>query len=99
MPQVGLRELSHHTARIVDRVRQGETIEVTDHGAPIFRMVPVKPAGSLIERLVQQGRVTPPTAVERESEAEAEEPPPLLPDRPELSLGDLVVELRDEERY
>lgn len=95
MPQVGLRELSHHTARIVDRVRQGETIEVTDHGAPIFRMVPVKPAGSLIERLVQQGRVTPPAAAEEETG----EPPQLLPDRPELSLGDLVIELRDEERH
>jgi len=91
MSQVGLRELSHHTAKIVDRVRQGETIEVTDHGMPIFRMVPVKPAGSLLDRLVQQGRVVPPTA--------AEDPPALLPDRPDLNLGDLVIELRDEERY
>ena len=91
MPQIGLRELSHHTAKIVDRVRAGETIEITDHGRPIFRMVPVKPAGSLIDRLVQQGRVRPPTS--------AEAPPPLLEDRPELNLGDLVIELRDEERY
>ena len=91
MPQVGLRELSHHTAKIVDRVRGGETIEITDHGTPIFRMVPVKPAGSLIDRLVQQGRVRPPTSTEV--------PAPLLEDRPELNLGDLVIELRDEERY
>jgi prevent-host-death family protein len=91
MPQIGLRELSHHTAKIVDRVRHGETIEITDHGTPIFRMVPVKPAGSLIDRLVQQGRVVPPSS--------AEAPPQLLPELSDLDLGDLVVELRDEERY
>jgi prevent-host-death family protein len=73
MPQIGLRELSHHTARIVDRVRHGETIEITDHGMPIFRMVPIKPTGSLLDRLVQQGRVAPPTA--------SEEPSGLLTDR------------------
>jgi len=91
MPQIGLRELSRHTVEVVDRVRRGETIEVTDHGTPIFRMVPVKAEGSLLDRLVQQGRVRPPIT--------SEAPPPVLEDRPELGLADLVIELRGDERY
>ena len=91
MPQIGLRELSHHTARIVDRVRQGETIEITDHGRAIFRMIPVKPADSLLDRLVAQGRVVPPTTEDW--------PEPVLVDRPEVNLSDIAASLRDEEQF
>ena len=91
MPQIGLRELSHQTARIVDRVRHGETIEITDHGKAILRMVPVKPADSLLDRLVAQGRVVPPTTEEW--------PDQVLEDRPELNLSDIAVSLREDELY
>lgn len=91
MPQIGLRELSHHTAQVVDRVRHGETIEITDHGRAIFRMVPVKPADSLLDRLVAQGRVVPPTTEEW--------PDQVLEDRPELNLSDIAVSLREDEQY
>ncbi|HEV2637506.1 MAG TPA: type II toxin-antitoxin system prevent-host-death family antitoxin [Actinocrinis sp.] len=65
LPQIGLRELSRHTAEIVKRVRRGETIEITDRGEAIFRMVPVKPADSLLDRLVAQGRAVPPSTDHR----------------------------------
>ena len=40
MASIGLRELTHHTAVIARRVRDGETIIVTDHGRPVLRMIP-----------------------------------------------------------
>ena len=38
---VGLRDLRHHTSEVLARVRRGETIDVTEHGRLIARIVPV----------------------------------------------------------
>jgi prevent-host-death family protein len=37
---VGLRDLRHHTREVLARVRRGETIDVTEHGRLIARIVP-----------------------------------------------------------
>lgn len=59
-PSVGLRELRHHTSDVIARVRRGETIEVTEHGTPVARLVPIdmpeRPA--ILARLAAQGRLT-----------------------------------------
>ena len=39
---MGLRELRHHTSEVIARVRRGETIEVTEHGTPVARLVPAQ---------------------------------------------------------
>ena len=39
---MGLRELRHHTSDVIARVRRGETIEVTEHGTPVARLVPIE---------------------------------------------------------
>jgi prevent-host-death family protein len=58
-PSVGLRELRHHTSEVIARVRRGETIEVTEHGTPVARLVPYerpeRPA--VLARLEAQGRL------------------------------------------
>jgi prevent-host-death family protein len=58
-PSVGLRELRHHTSDVIARVRRGETIEVTEHGAPVARLVPIerpeRPA--ILARLEAEGRL------------------------------------------
>jgi antitoxin (DNA-binding transcriptional repressor) of toxin-antitoxin stability system len=36
-----MRELSHHTSRVVARVKAGETLDLTEHGRTIARIVPV----------------------------------------------------------
>ena len=60
-PSVGLRELRHHTSEVIARVRRGETIEVTEHGTPVARLVPYerpeRPA--VLARLEAQGRLRP----------------------------------------
>jgi prevent-host-death family protein len=60
-PSVGLRELRHHTSEVIARVRRGETIEVTEHGTPVARLVPLerpKRAG-ILARLEAEGRLRP----------------------------------------
>lgn len=54
--QMGIRELRDSLTAAIRRVRMGETIEVTHHGAPVALLSPV-PAGR-IDRLVAAGEVT-----------------------------------------
>jgi prevent-host-death family protein len=57
---VGLRDLRHHTSEVLARVRQGETIDVTERGRLIARIVPAgerQPTPTLA-RLVESGRAT-----------------------------------------
>ncbi|HEX5596293.1 MAG TPA: type II toxin-antitoxin system prevent-host-death family antitoxin [Micromonosporaceae bacterium] len=61
MEQVAIRELNQNTSRVMARVRAGETVEVTDRGEPIARIVPITGAGSVLARLVAQGRAVAPT--------------------------------------
>jgi prevent-host-death family protein len=59
MATIGLRELTHHTAAIARRVRDGETIIVTDHGRPVIRMTPATAADDVLARLTAAGLLTP----------------------------------------
>ena len=58
---MGLRELRHHTSEVLARVRHGETIDVTEHGRLIARIVPVgdREPTPVLARLVASGRATP----------------------------------------
>lgn len=91
METVGLRELSHHTAQIVRRVRNGETFIVTDHGKPVLRMVPEPATSSLLARLTAEGAVTP----------AVDDTPFTTPagEQDGTSLSDRMIAARDEERW
>jgi len=54
---MGIRQLRDSLTATIRRVRLGETIEVTSHGAPVALLAPV-PADR-IDRLVAAGDVTP----------------------------------------
>lgn len=41
MDRIGVRELRQHASRYLARVLQGESIEVTDRGRPVARLVPI----------------------------------------------------------
>jgi prevent-host-death family protein len=91
METVGLRELSHHTAQIVRRVRNGETFIVTDHGKPVLRMVPEPATSSLLAKWIAEGSV-----------AQADDESPFaLPegDAAAGSLSERMIAARDEERW
>ncbi len=53
---VGVRELRQQASRLLKRVVAGETIEVTDHGHPVARIVPLHADG--LAQLVQDRRAT-----------------------------------------
>src|ERR1039458_8587959 len=55
---VGLRDLRHHTSEVLARVRRGETIDVTEHGRLIARIVPVgeRQPPPVLARLVESRR-------------------------------------------
>ena len=55
MRAIGIRALRQQASQYLRDVQRGETIEVTDHGHPIARLVPVPPAGG-VEELVASGR-------------------------------------------
>jgi prevent-host-death family protein len=57
MTKIGVRELRQNASRYLRRVAAGETIEVTDRGRPVARLVPVE-TGSTWDRLVAEGRVS-----------------------------------------
>ncbi|KJE19528.1 prevent-host-death family protein [Frankia torreyi] len=90
--RVGVRELNQSTSQVIDRVRRGETIEVTDRGRPVARLVPIGRGTAALDRLVTEGRAIPPAT-------EGPVPmPPLLGD-PAVSATNDLIAMRDEERW
>jgi prevent-host-death family protein len=90
---VGLRELRHNTSEVFARVRRGETVDVTEYGRLIARIVPVEERGPtpILERLAVSGRLRP-----------AVRPgyrPRMHPATGSDALGDALAALRDEERW
>ncbi len=88
---VGVRELRQQASRVLDLVKRGEVIVVTEHGTPIAEIVPIKK--TKLERLIEQGAVTPaqrPFNVDRWSNTDG----PRYPEALELFLKE-----RREARY
>jgi prevent-host-death family protein len=54
--RVGIRELRQQASAVLRRVVAGEVVEVTDHGHPIARIVPLRP--SVLDQLILEGRAT-----------------------------------------
>ena len=58
---VGVRELRQNLSVYLDRVKKGEVLTVTEHGAAVAILRPLPPAGSVLDRLVAEGRARRPT--------------------------------------
>jgi len=61
MERIGVRELRQHASRYLDRVKAGETVEVTERGRLVALLTPPHPATSARQRLVASGRLLPAT--------------------------------------
>jgi len=57
MDRIGVRELRQHASRYLYRVANGESLEVTDRGRPVARLVPI--TSDAWADLIASGRVTP----------------------------------------
>lgn len=58
MNRVGIRELKQNASAVLDRVRRGESVEVTERGRPIAMIVPLPETGR-VERLIAEGKARP----------------------------------------
>jgi prevent-host-death family protein len=59
MERIGVRELRQNASRYLARVARGESLEITEHGRPVARLVPI--TVSSWDDLVASGRVVPAT--------------------------------------
>jgi len=57
--RIGVRELRQHASRYLDKVKAGETVEVTERGELVALLVPPLPATRARERLIAAGRLVP----------------------------------------
>lgn len=88
--RVGIRELKQNASAVVRRAASGETLEITDRGRPVARIVPLR-FGSTVDQLIAEGRMSNPA--QRVVEYA---PLPPVPGHPLLS--EAVAELRRDER-
>jgi prevent-host-death family protein len=96
METVTVRELNQQTAKVLERIKAGESLEISEYGRPVARIVPATPTTgvALLDNLIAQGRAVP---------AAAPGPIPPTPPRDEqdqgLSLSATLAQMRDDERY
>lgn len=57
---VGVRELRQNLSKYLQRIKRGETLEVTDHGRPVAVLAPLPAASGPLERLIAAGRIARP---------------------------------------
>lgn len=91
--RVGVRELRQNLSVYLDRVKAGETLEVTERGEPVAELRPRSQKRlSPWERLIADGLVT--RATIRPSDI----PPPLPnPDPDGPTLTEILLQMREED--
>jgi len=57
--KIGIRELRQHASVYVDLAEKGYTVDITNRGRLVARLVPVGEAGSPLERLIAAGILEP----------------------------------------
>jgi len=91
MEKIGIRELRQNASRYIDRVKKGESFEVTSRGVPVAMLTPVQKP-SLYDRLVAEGRIIP----GKQNWGDFFEKNPPLKSESGLSASEILQELREE---
>ena len=92
MARVGIRELKQNASAVIRRVKAGESVEVTERGLPVARLVPIADPDDPIERLIGEGR-----AVAPRGDLRGLRPPIVLPKGRRLP-SEILEEMRADER-
>ncbi len=90
--RVGLRELGQNVSRVMERIKKGESLVVTEHGTPIARLEPYK-ARSRLEDMIAEGDAIPAEISIQEFLATH------VPIESEIRGSDILQQMRDEERF
>ncbi|WP_211239671.1 type II toxin-antitoxin system Phd/YefM family antitoxin [Jiangella gansuensis] len=99
MVAVSIRELSHETSRVLRRVKAGETVEITERGRVIGRIVPARDSDDTRARLTAQGRLEVATGDRRALLATLERRSASEPVDAENAGSAVLRAMRDDERY
>ena len=91
LQSVGVRELRQNASKVLDAVKAGAIIEITEHGIPVARLAPIK--RSLYDEYIESGLIKP-----------AENPDWRPTKNPVKITGsktstEVLMEMRAEERY
>ena len=96
MNSVTVSELNRQTAKVLDRIKAGESLEISEYGRPVARLLPAVPTtgAPLLDHLIAQGRAVP-------AANSGPIPPTPASDAPTegISLSAALAEMRDDERY
>lgn len=91
MNEVGVRELRQNLSVYLDRVKEGESLRVTEYGRTVALLTPLPRTDmDVLERLVAEGKATPPT----KSLKDIRLPKPGSPGLPRGE--DLLAEIRED---
>ena len=88
---VGVRELRQSASKILDRVKDGTVIEITEHGVPVARLVPI--TKSLYEEYIAAGLIIPAENPDWRFEM------PTIKLKGKKTSTEVLMEMRAEERY
>jgi prevent-host-death family protein len=92
--RAGIRELRQNLSRYVDRVKAGDTIEVTEHGRLVAALVPREDLASELADLDRRGLTVTAARIGLDSLA-----PTPSRRRGQRAPSELLEELRRSERY
>ncbi|WP_322779926.1 hypothetical protein [Frankia sp. Cas4] len=57
--RVGVRELQHNTARVIEKIKDGQTVEITERGRLVALLVPPGPSHKARDELIAAGVLHP----------------------------------------
>jgi prevent-host-death family protein len=93
--KVTIRELQQHAARVIRELADAEeTAEITSRGRVIARLIPLSPAELAFKEMVERGEIIPAKRPGDISDIE-----PLPPREDGVSLSDVLIAMREEERW
>jgi prevent-host-death family protein len=90
MIRAGIRELRQNASSLIRRVIEGETIEVTERGRPVARIVPLH-GRSVLDQMIAEGRST-------STRGDLLDLKPFPPASGKRSLSEVLADLRADER-
>lgn len=91
---VGVRELRQNLSIYLDRVKQGETLRVTERGREVAKLMPSRRESDWLDELIASGKATPAKGSLVEWLRDRQPLPPAGPGEPTLS--EILQELREE---
>jgi prevent-host-death family protein len=90
--RIGIRELRQHASLYVDLAEKGQTVDITNRGRLVARLVPAGEAESPLERLIAAGILRP--AEDPGRLLDIEPAPPVPAGQPTAS--EILQELRED---